>query len=295
MTLVDASSWVEFLRGRDLRMSLKVLFTTGLLVLAAAMASCSKSPSGGGVDLRSGLIAQWPGPTNTSAGSLQPSLTGAVAMGPGKFGAAYVFEGTTGRVVVPHSQRLNFGADQDFSIAAWIKPMALDTSFGVMDILDKRKVNSIVGAQGYCLALENGRLGCQLAPAVPPFKLSDLTSLDGIRAAWQRREQVPALAFANFKSTTPDLRDGQYHQVAVTVQRRSPTGGKLWVDGEVVLTFDPTRQAASLANDEPLLIGTHPDPGLRCPYRGSIEDVRLYSRALSPAEVKALSRPSGQN
>ena len=93
-----------------------------------------------------------------------------------------------------------------------------------------------------------------------------------------------------FRSPGSELRDGRFHHVAVTVQRDSRTGGRLYVDGKVVMTFDPTPLSATLANQEPVLIGTHPDTSLHCPYKGLIEDVRLYSRALSGAEIEAASR-----
>ncbi|HEX5223289.1 MAG TPA: hypothetical protein VFZ59_27260, partial [Verrucomicrobiae bacterium] len=51
---------------------------------------------------------------------------------------------------------------------------------------------------------------------------------------------------------------------------------------------DPTGQAASLVNSSPLLIGGHADATLRCGFTGEMGPVRLYSRALTPAEVTAL-------
>jgi hypothetical protein len=39
---------------------------------------------------------------------------------------------------VSNGPALNFGAGQDFSIEAWIKPLSSGTYYGVMDIVDKR-------------------------------------------------------------------------------------------------------------------------------------------------------------
>jgi len=55
----------------------------------------------------------------------------------------------------------------------------------------------------------------------------------------------------------PDLRDGQFHHIAAAVQRNSATGGRLYVDGQLVGTFDPTSQAGDLSTAEPLRIGRH--------------------------------------
>jgi len=63
------------------------------------------------------------------------------------------------------------------------------------------------------------------------------------------------------------------------------------VDGKLVLTFDPRKQAASLTNTAPLLIGGNPATTLECGFRGRIGEVRLYSRAFSAGEVRALGPP----
>ncbi len=168
---------------------------------------------------------------------------------------------------------------------AWIKPERADTTFGVMSIVEKRKVGGILTARGYSLHLEYGHLACQLSPR-PGFQVTwaDVVTPRRWPAIWKNRY---ALAPANrFVSAAPNLCDGRFHHVALTLERHSTTGGKLYVEGKVVLTFDPTKLRGSFVNSEPLLIGTHPDPTLNCAFKGLIEDVRLYARALSPAEVE---------
>ena len=76
----------------------------------------------------------------------------------------------------------------------------------------------------------------------------------------------------------------------MSVERASVSGGKLYVDGRQVLVFDPTRQAGDLSNSEPLRIGNHANPGLRCVFKGVIGDVKLHRRALSAEEVAAALR-----
>ena len=91
-----------------------------------------------------------------------------------------------------------------------------------------------------------------------------------------------------FESTGPDLRDGFFHHVALTVSRNSTTGGKLFVDGMVVLTFDPTALNGSLINGEPLRIGNHPALDLNCFFKGIIDEISLYNRALATNEIAAI-------
>ncbi len=239
------------------------------------------------VDLNRKLVGRWAadGVTDDAARAMTMSLTGAVTRVQGRAGQALLFAGTTGRVSVSDCPRLAFGAGQDFSVMAWIKPERADTTFGVMSIVEKRKVGGILTARGYSLHLEYGRLACQLAPR-PGFQVTWADVVRPLRwpMIWKNRN---ALAPVNrFVSAAPDLCDGRFHHVTLTLARHSTTGGKLYVDGKVVLTFDPTKLRGSFLNAEPLLIGTHPDPTLNCAFKGLIEDVRLHSRALSPAEVE---------
>jgi Concanavalin A-like lectin/glucanases superfamily len=79
----------------------------------------------------------------------------------------------------------------------------------------------------------------------------------------------------------------------VTVMRNSKTGGKLFVDGRCIQTFDPTEVAGDLSNDQPLRIGNHACPDYRCFFHGLITEVSLYRRALTTAEIETLYRAGG--
>jgi hypothetical protein len=264
-------------------------FATGAVL---ALVSCSRSSDPGSTNLNKKLVAQWPSSATNPAQSIPAypvALTGGVQIVAGRVGQAFSFDGRQAYAVVAHSPDLDFGAGQDFSVMAWIKPEHADTSFGVMPIVEKRKVGGITTAVGWELCVAYGRLAFQLTPAAPwNLKVRDFSSPSRVRAAWQRKSAMAVVS--SFHSPGPELRDGEFHHVAVTVRRDSKSGGSLYVDGVVVMTFDPTKLSGSLANKEPLLIGTHPDTTLHCPYQGMIEDIRLYSRALSAAEIEAASR-----
>jgi hypothetical protein len=244
-----------------------------------------------GIHLTTGLVAYWTpdGHGQDSGHRFNGVLTGAVKTVSVESGqTAFAFNG--GKIIVSNAPDLNVRAKQDFSIAARIRPIQTNTPFGVMSIVEKRQVAGITGAVGYSLHLEDGRLACQIAPAMPwNLKLSDFTSPSRIKAAWQRRKQIVPMQFQRFISNAPDLRDGHFHDVALTVERKSATGGKLFVDGQLVLTFDPTKLPQSLVSPAPLLIGGHPDPTLDCGFKGHMDYVRIYSRAISPEEVQALA------
>jgi hypothetical protein len=149
----------------------------------------------------------------------------------------------------------------------WINNHSIDNDFGVTPIVDKHQTPSSIEAIGFQLYLDYGRLACQLA-----------------------QQPMRQLAFQNFVSPGPNLLDGRWHYTAMSVERTSPTGGRLYVDGHKVLTFDPTGEAGDLSNLQPLRVGNHADPNLRCIFKGMIDDVGFYRRALSADEIAVAHR-----
>jgi serine/threonine protein kinase len=213
-----------------------------------------------------GLVAWWPldGHAADVVGDRSGTLEGSYHFGPAEVGQGLYLEGERSGISVPDSPDLNFGPDQDFSIEAWIQPLHSDTTSGVMDIVDKRIAPDIVRSHGYTMSVMNGKLS---------FQISD--SLDAPMLSWEQNG--------------PDLRDGVWHHVAATVERASAEGVKLYVDGEVIATFDPTPARGDLSTEQPLLIGMHQSyPWYRGNYRGGLDEVSLYKRALSPAEILAI-------
>jgi hypothetical protein len=84
------------------------------------------------------------------------------------------------------------------------------------------------------------------------------------------------------------LADGQWHQIAATYDGQDK---RLFVDG--LLQDEAHRPGVSLGNDLDLVIGgfTDPDPKNDDPhasFEGSLDDVMIFDRALSPEEVADL-------
>jgi len=97
-----------------------------------------------------------------------------------------------------------------------------------------------------------------------------------------------AFKLENLPGTTapgPDLRDGQWHHVAVTVDVNTPPSGTLYVDGQNVHTF--TLAAVSALNfTQDILIGN--DPLNQLALQGAMDEVEIFNRALSAAEIQAI-------
>ncbi|HEX9722342.1 MAG TPA: LamG domain-containing protein [Candidatus Paceibacterota bacterium] len=199
------------------------------------------------------------------AGGNNGTIVGAtwVAGKNGAPGTALEFNGTSDYAQVPDSPSLDFGAGADFSITAWIK--ADIGSSPKMTIVDKRVYTPPPGqsAMGYSFFLwNNADFGVQLS------------------------ESTVVNAYTSYFSPGPDLRDGTWHYVAAAVDRDVSNGGILYVDGTVVLTFDPTLEPGDLSNTNDLYIGRHV-PGFDSYFDGSIDDVKIWNKALTPAEVAA--------
>jgi len=216
---------------------------------------------------RLGLVALWLGDGNgvDSIGERNAVVPPGVTYAPAKNGQGFNLDGRDHRIVVPDAPELNFGPNQDFSLGAWIMPLPPPPHLtsDVMSIVDKRYAPDSSHCQGYELHLLNGRLD---------IRVSDSSAKNG----------------TDWGSAGPDLRDGNWHHIAVTLLRNSPTGGHLYVDGQVVLTFDPTDEAGDLSNTEPLRIGNHSDPNYFTFFHGIINEVSLYNRALSDSEIQTI-------
>ena len=81
------------------------------------------------------------------------------------------------------------------------------------------------------------------------------------------------------------------HYVAVSVKRNSTTGGHMFIDGAQVLQFDPTGlfgqpHALPAFNHSASAIIAESD--YVSFFKGRIDEVSVYRRALSASEIKAI-------
>jgi hypothetical protein len=217
-----------------------------------------------------GLVGWWKGDGNgnDSVGTNNAEVSPGVTYVPAEVGLGFSVNAQANQVLVPDAPELNFGSNQDFSVEAWVQPNNDGRGFPyVMDIVEKRYVPppypNYSTAQGWEFCLINGQLGGQISQSVT--------------GSW-----------IIFGPAGPDLRDGRFHHVAMTLNRNLTTGGKLYVDGQLVLTFDPSSQAGDLSNTQPLLIGKHPDPAIDGFFYGIIDEVSIYNSALSAEAIQAI-------
>ncbi len=145
----------------------------------------------------------------------------------------------------------------DFTIDAWIWT---DQATGT--IVSKRAAVS-GGWTGYIFGLEQDRLLLQMTH--------------------------PSVGWTNFRSPQlANISDGNWHLVAVSVDRNSTSGGRMYVDGNLVHTFDPTAYvSANLSNNSDLRIGRNTGGGTRY-FEGRIDEVEIFKRSLAEIELDGI-------
>jgi hypothetical protein len=99
----------------------------------------------------------------------------------------------------------------------------------------------------------------------------------------------PTSACTNFTSpfTWPNIADGKWHHLAASVTRNSTTGGRLYVDGWVVLTFNPTIRNLSLTNTAHFWIARDHFSSNGY-FKGDLDEVELFQSAITTADVRAI-------
>lgn len=219
-------------------------------------------------NLFSGLISWWPadGHSLDAMGANHISSFSPSIYTTGKVDRAFSFNGTSSRIIVPSSTSMNFGSNADFSIEMWIRTGATNAANPNVPLFEKRSEST--PWIGYSLSLNQGRL------------------------AFALRSTSPGLSsVSTFVSSGPDLRDSLYHHIAVSLHRNptNPTnGGNLYVDGQLVLSFDPGRQVGSLANSTSLYMGAPSTTVSNSYFFGQIDEPAIYNRALSAEEILAI-------
>ncbi|MEM7248724.1 MAG: LamG domain-containing protein [Acidobacteriota bacterium] len=205
-----------------------------------------------------GLVSCWSAEgdaadvTSTNPGIL---LNG-VGFGPGIVGQAFSFDGVDDHVLVPDDPSLDFGTD-DFTVATWVK-----TSFlgGTTNDLILSKTSSGVDVQ-YGLSYRAGLTGPLGAPRFAVGDGADVVITE----------------------TTSNIADGEWHYL---VGVREGVTTRLYLDCELVATATtPMPLNVDSLND--LAIGGRQNP-INDPYfRGLIDEVAIFDRALTESEIRA--------
>lgn len=206
------------------------------------------------------MVGWWPGDNNAtdiSGFGNNGTLQGNATYGAGKVANAFFLINAADYVLVPDDPELDFGLG-NMTVDAWIRTSNPDGN--TLTIVDKRS-GTPSNPIGYTMFLSQGKLGFQLGNGSPTFNnVSDNFSM---------------------------LNDGNWHHVAVAVERNSSTGGKMYVDGQLDYTFNPINRIGNISNSGNLLIGQHIFGSPRA-FNGWIDEVELFNRALDSTEIRSI-------
>ncbi len=244
----------------------------GVLLSATAAWTATCTPVPACVPPPSGMTAWYPfdEPTGTVTANRIPLPASATLFnGPAhvlgqRVSNSLYFDGVNDYVQAPPSAP-NVGQG-DFSIDFWLNTTS---NPGNQTIIDKRTVSSagMPNVTGYAVTTLNNRILLQLANGT---------------------------GYTNYLSNSTVNNQG-WVLVAITVNRTSSTGIRFYINGALDATANPTGRQGSLTNSAPLTMGKNLFNSVSM-YKGMLDEVEIFSRALLPAEVASIynAGPAGK-
>jgi hypothetical protein len=203
------------------------------------------------------MVGWWTGDGNTndiSGNNNNGTLHDGVGYVSGKVAQAFNLT-TNGYISVPNNSTLNFGIG-NFSIDAWVKTTDTVNSF---TIAEKTFLGTNYALGGYGFLITQGKLR---------FLLGDGTTM------------------IDNTETTVHIADGKWHFVAVTIDRKNANVGKLYVDGNLVLTFNTTTILNSISCTSQLNIF---DISYYFNHSGNhIDELEMFNRVLLNTEISSI-------
>lgn len=213
-----------------------------------------------------GLVAHYPfnGNANDESGNGHDgSIQGPILSNDrnGNSGKAYSFDGTDDHILVPHNDALNLIGD--FTISAWYKSDGCSTPCGTYHtIINKRDVST--GSDDW------------------PWGLA-ISYVDGPKNEFKKiiahRRNNSSLDYSVSKA---EIQLNTWQHIVVVVKDDTQS---IYIDGELEDTYAYTVMPSS--NSKSVIIGWNFRPGLE-QFKGLIDDIRLYNRALTIDEIQAL-------
>ncbi len=172
-------------------------------------------------------------------------------------GKALSFDGVDDYVSLPSSSNLSFySLTEEFSTSFWIKP------------------DSVAPSDQAILEHDDDYLVC-LNGGVLSYRKTDLHNL--YHNSWQ--------------STNPEITAGTWTHVAITYDGSGAGGTKMYVDGtEVLVTNTAHHGGGGSGTGDNFAIGIRAFDLTTTPFGGQIDEVRIYNRVLSPAEISIVAR-----
>jgi hypothetical protein len=224
--------------------------------------------SGGGTNSTctpapSGLVALWKGENNAldSAGSNNGSATGgSLSYAPGEVGSGFHYTDSNGYVSVPPSSSLNVGLGAGFTLEAWIQPADLQNEIPIFEW--QYNTNSNVNGSHFWVSAIGGP-GCLFA---------NIMESNGN---------------PHWIYSAPGIVTAGYQHVALTYDKSSGVASiyrnGVLVTNQNIGSFTPNTTGNLLLGERTFL---NNEPQFH--YLGDLDEMSVYSRALSQSEIAAI-------
>jgi hypothetical protein len=259
ITLVAALGVLVLARGEISAQTTTVTLTPELKVTSeVSLETCAQPPAG--------LISWWPGDGNAqdiwdhNDGMLQ----GNASFEPGMVGQAFSFNGVGDYIEIPNSPSLDItGA---ITMGAWFKSNAGSSDTGGM-IMCKGRNDGYVGLTSYVLT-------------VGGWYLNDGSVMLVLYGSYPADSYVSQLNLI--------VPNNQWYYIAATWDGTTTNSNnvKLYINGAFVQSWTKTTPLNS--TNESLTIGSMKPTTYYHPTNGLIDEVEIYNRALSAAEIQAI-------
>jgi hypothetical protein len=209
--------------------------------------------------LPSGLVAMWSGEGSGGdlAGGNRMELTD-ITFAEGRGGQAFLFNGTSSSIKIPASPALDVGADDGFTLMAWIKPSDVAGMHPMFQWSDGGKT----------LVFEIG-----LRPYESGVLCASVTDADGGRFVVSHPEVLAAGIFQHI-ALTYDKGSGLgtiYLNGVMVAQRQ--LSGQINTKGDLLISQRNTHQGDWSSNRS---------------FAGLMDEVAIFNHALSAAEIQTV-------
>jgi hypothetical protein len=229
----------------------------GAMVLSAALSGNVLA------DLNDGLVAYYPfdGNAKDESGNGNDGTVNGATLTEDRFRnahGAYSFNGN--EYIRFNNNFISFGEDKNFSVSIWVKiANRCSNSNYCGGILSKMGLSGVI--EGYQIGYNNlGVLRFEYYPSNPPS------------------------TGTHFHGTT-NIVDNSWHLLTITVDKVNDII-KIYTDSRLENTIAESWISGSTVTTNPLYLGML--RGQNFYFTGSIDDVRIYNRALSESEIQQL-------
>lgn len=213
------------------------------------------------------LVAWWPGIEGGTdwVGTNHAVLKGSTRVSGGRVGLGYHVEGPDQGLEVAASPGLDLQAGKDFGIDLWLRTNPAE---GRQEILVLSKRDPKTGA-GYSLGIEDG--------------LAVFTMNSGMAGGENLR-------VVGDQSNVTELRNGQWHHVAVAVNRSNSNTVRLMIDGKECRVHPEAFSRIPIQAGGPLRMGGVASEVPAKAFSGDLDEIAIWSedpRGFIPAIVSA--------